>query len=58
MTVLKVFRHEYKYAISYEEMLRLRSKLNDLLTIDRNYDGYIVRSLYFDSIKTSLPTFL
>ena len=51
MTVLKVFRHEYKYSISYEEMLRLRTKLNDLLDIDRTYNGYMVRSLYFDSIN-------
>lgn len=51
MEVLKVFRHEYKYAISYDEMLRLRDKLNELLEIDRNYNGYIVRSLYFDSIN-------
>ena len=51
MEVLKVFRHEYKYAISYEEMLRLRQKLNELLEIDRNYNGYLVRSLYFDSIN-------
>lgn len=51
MTVLKVFRHEYKYTISYEEMLRLREKLNDLLDVDRNYNGYMVRSLYFDSIN-------
>lgn len=51
MSVLKVFRHEYKYNISYEEMLRLREKLNDLLEIDRNPDGYMVRSLYFDSIN-------
>ena len=51
MSVLKVFRHEYKYAISYEEMLRLREKLNDLLEIDRNSNGYMVRSLYFDSIN-------
>ena len=51
MEVLKVFRHEYKYAISYEEMLGLRQKLNELLDIDRDYNGYIVRSLYFDSIN-------
>ena len=51
MSVLKVFRHEYKYAISYEEMLRLREKLNDLLTIDRNPNGYMIRSLYFDSLN-------
>lgn len=51
MSVLKVFRHEYKYAISYEEMLKLREKLNDLLEIDRNPNGYMIRSLYFDSIN-------
>ena len=51
MSVLKVFRHEYKYVISYEEMLRLREKLNDLLTIDRNPNGYMIRSLYFDSLN-------
>ena len=34
MSTLKVFRHEYKYNISYEEMLRLREKLNDLLEIE------------------------
>lgn len=51
MEVLKVFRHEYKYAISYEEMLKLRNKLNELLQIDRDYNGYLVRSLYFDSIN-------
>ena len=50
MKVLKTFRHEYKYMISYDEMLKLRKKLNDLLEIDRSYDGYMVRSLYFDSI--------
>ena len=50
MEVLKTFRHEFKYAISYEEMLLLRSKLNELLDIDRNYNGYLIRSLYFDSL--------
>ncbi len=51
MKVLKTFRHEYKYMISYDEMLKLRSKLNKLLDIDRSYDGYMVRSLYFDSLE-------
>jgi len=50
MSVLKTFRHEYKYVIPYEEMLFLRSKLDKLLDIDRCYDGYMIRSLYFDSI--------
>ena len=51
MDVLQTFRHEFKYVISYEEMLGLRSKLNELLEIDRDYNGYMVRSLYFDSIE-------
>ena len=49
MEELKTFRHEQKYVIPYYEMLSLRSKFNDLLTIDRNPNGYMVRSLYFDS---------
>jgi len=48
---LKTFRHEYKYVIPYEEMLSLRTKFNDLLDIDRSYDGYMIRSLYFDSVN-------
>lgn len=51
MEILKTFRHEYKYLISYEEMLALRSKLNELLPIDRDYNGYMIRSLYFDSVN-------
>ena len=53
MSVLKTFRHEYKYVIPYEDMLRLRTKLNKLLDIDQDYDGYMIRSLYFDSIDDS-----
>ena len=51
MSVLKTFRHEYKFVIPYDEMLRLRKKLNVLLDIDRDYNGYMIRSLYFDSIE-------
>ena len=51
MEVLKTFRHEYKYVISYDEMLKLRTKFNEVLVIDRNYNGYMVRSVYFDSIN-------
>ena len=51
MEILKIFRHEYKYKISYEEMLRLRKKLDSVLEIDRSCDGYLVRSLYFDSLE-------
>ena len=50
MSVLKTFRHEYKFVIPYEEMLKLREKLNIVLDIDRDYNGYMIRSLYFDSI--------
>ena len=51
MEVLKTFRHEYKYLIPYEDMLILRKKLNEVLDIDRCEDGYLIRSLYFDSIE-------
>ena len=50
MEVLETFRHEFKYVISYEEMLKLREKFDKLLNIDRSFDGYMIRSLYFDSI--------
>lgn len=48
METLKTLRHEYKFVIPYEEMLSLREKLDELLTLDRG-NSYIVRSLYFDS---------
>lgn len=51
MSVLKTFRHEYKFVIPYEEMLGLRMKLNKLLDIDQSYNGYMIRSLYFDSVN-------
>lgn len=51
MEVLKTFRHEFKYRISYDEMLRLKSKLDDVLDVDRSSSGYLVRSLYFDSVN-------
>ena len=50
MEVLKTFRHELKFVISYDEMLRVREELNKVLTIDRNENGYLLRSLYFDSL--------
>lgn len=51
MEVLKTFRHEFKYVLAYEEMLGLKVKLNELLEIDRSSQGYMIRSLYFDSIN-------
>ena len=48
MEILKTFRHEYKYIIPYGDMLELRKKLDDVLTLDRG-GPYAVRSLYFDS---------
>lgn len=51
MEILKTFRHEQKYVINYEDMLVLRTKLNELLNIDRDYNGYLIRSLYFDSVN-------
>lgn len=50
MEVLKTFRHEMKYVISYSEGLKLREKLDKVLDCDRDSRGYMVRSLYFDSV--------
>ena len=48
MEILKTFRHEYKYVIPYGDMLELRNKLDEGLTLDRG-GAYVVRSIYFDS---------
>ena len=48
MEILKTFRHEYKYVIPYGDMLKLRNKLDEVLTIDRG-KPYFVRSIYFDN---------
>lgn len=50
MEVLKTFRHEFKYTINRCELLNIKSKLKDLIEVDRNINGYMVRSLYFDSV--------
>ena len=50
MEKLKTFRHEYKFTISYGDYLNLKNKLDKIMIIDRSSEGYLVRSLYFDSI--------
>lgn len=45
-----IFRHEFKYTISYSEMLNLGKKMDGVMTIDHN-KPYQVRSLYFDTIE-------
>ena len=50
--LLSVSRREVKYLISLEDRLFLIDALDKLLTPDAygGYDGYVVRSVYFDSI--------
>ena len=48
MEILKTFRHEYKFVIPYGDMLELRNKLDEVLTLDQG-GPYFVRSMYFDS---------
>lgn len=50
---VSVFRSENKYLISKEDALALREKLDRVLTRDIHGEsgGYLVRSLYFDSIE-------
>lgn len=51
MSSIKVLRHEIKFAINETTMYNIRDKLKDVLQVDRNIDGYDVRSLYFDSLN-------
>lgn len=51
MSSIKVLRHEIKFVIDKSTMYNIRDKLKEVLEIDRNIDGYNVRSLYFDSIN-------
>lgn len=50
---LSVFRSENKYLISREDTLSLKERLDRVLTKDVHGEsnGYVVRSLYFDSIE-------
>lgn len=50
--LLSVSRREVKYLISLEDRLFLIDALDKLLTPDSygGYDGYVVRSVYFDSL--------
>ena len=48
METLKTFRHEFKYIIPYEDMLKLKKELSEVSTIDRG-NAYMIRSLYFDN---------
>ena len=49
----QVYRKELKYVISLEKVFRIRNRLSSFLDYDTysNEEGYIVRSLYFDSIN-------
>ena len=51
MSSIKVLRHEIKYSINETTMHNIRDKLKEVLQVDRNINGYMVRSLYFDSIN-------
>ena len=44
METLKTFRHEYKYVIPYGDMLKIRSKLDEILTFrNDSVDSYFLR---------------
>ena len=51
----KVFRHEWKYLVSYPEAELLQRRLSPFLSLDRNAAGgeYMIRSLYFDDMHNS-----
>ena len=53
--MLDVLRRELKYQISAENICRIKSKLSYVLSEDEHNkdDGYMVRSLYFDTLTNS-----
>lgn len=52
MEIQKVLRQEKKYLLTAEEALRLKAKLEKVITGDSHNgdEGYMVRSLYFDTL--------
>ena len=50
---LSVFRNERKYIVTHDDALSIKSKFDRLLMRDEHAEtfGYIVRSLYFDSVN-------
>lgn len=52
MEIQKVLRQEKKYLMTVEQALRLRAKLEKVISADSHNgeDGYMVRSLYFDTL--------
>ncbi|MBQ3785825.1 MAG: polyphosphate polymerase domain-containing protein [Lachnospiraceae bacterium] len=49
----KQYRHEWKHAISYSDMLQIRSRMKAIAKSDpHTVDGkYLIRSLYFDTMN-------
>lgn len=52
-TTLSVFRNEKKYLVSYSNAMSIKGKLEEILARDEHSEaeGYMVRSLYFDSVN-------
>lgn len=52
-SALSVFRNEKKYLVPYRNAVAIRGKLDEILARDEHSEtaGYMVRSLYFDSIN-------
>ena len=56
LAIIKKYRHEYKFLISYSEYLRLKSKFVQFMNKDPYADSnsqYHVRSLYFDDLHNN-----
>lgn len=48
------YRHEYKFYINLGDYYILRSRLKNIMKIDKNSklgNGYVIRSIYFDDIN-------
>ena len=51
MEEIRIFRHEFKYRIDKTKFYNIRDKLNKVLLVDRDTNGYMIKSLYFDSVN-------
>lgn len=52
-TSRRVLRQEHKYAIAQMQLLQYRARITKIMQADKNNgaDGYMVRSLYFDTLN-------
>lgn len=57
MDIIKQYRHELKYEISYADYLLMKGRLEKIMTVDphsRDDGKYLVKSIYFDNYSNKV----